>query len=380
MYTNSNGASPEESKHYNHLHRHQHYSNNSSDPSAPSGPNYKLTRTTKLTYSCNTLYFTQDITAFSSLHSMKKTQISFTMSLSKRPDVAGNPKQAFVHGENATSYMLGAIVANTLAAIGFVSQDKKVQYIYAPHVHRDLSGKPLSIVGNASNKAGECSLVTLDIASIGIFHSLMKKGADLHIIDHYPLPPELLAGTPYKNITTKYVFVTVPNVHFLYYGQDPPKGLIASEDTKLAFSLLGKGYDAWSHFASISLSKDKTIDTIITKATDVSAPNKAYEAYTFNKSKQYGVKLLRDNSLTTATLVDSNDYPTIANNIRAIYTPTIPTTQVNPATTTVTVTSPSDMGKDEEAQKGLVKFLLFSLCGDVNFETRTINYIVFIFF
>ena len=62
---------------------------------------------------------------------MTTPQLSFTMSSAKRPDVTGEPKQAFAHGENVITYMMGAMAANTLAAIGFVNQAQMVQYIYA---------------------------------------------------------------------------------------------------------------------------------------------------------------------------------------------------------------------------------------------------------
>ena len=306
-------------------------------------------------------------------YSMTTSNLSFTMSSAKRPDVTGDPKQAFAYGETVASYMMGAIAAKTLAAFGFVNQSKMVQYIYAPQVHSDLSGKPLSIVGNASNKAGECCLIALDITSIGMFHSILKKGADLDIINSFSLPPELLVGTMYEKGSTQFVFATVPNVHFLYYGQEPPKGLITSEDTKHAFSLLGKGYDVWAHLADISITKDAIIDTILTTANKTPGSDKAYEAYNTGKLRQYGVTTVGDSALTIATFVDSGDYPAITAGIKAIFTPTPPAAHGTSALTTVTVTSPSDIGKDEEAAKGVSKFLLFFLCGDVDFGKTTIT-------
>ena len=72
----------------------------------------------------------------------------YTKSRLLRPDITGTKYQAFGHKSNFLKYLVGAINAKTVAAIGMVSPGNLlVQYLCGPKVHTDLAGKPLAIVG-----------------------------------------------------------------------------------------------------------------------------------------------------------------------------------------------------------------------------------------
>ena len=87
---------------------------------------------------------------------MTSTATLYTKSLTKRPDITGTKDQAFGHRSNFLNYLVGAINAKTVAAIGMVSPGNLlVQYLCGPKVLTNLAGKPLAIVGNTSNKFGE---------------------------------------------------------------------------------------------------------------------------------------------------------------------------------------------------------------------------------
>ena len=94
--------------------------------------------------------------------------------LPKRPDILGTKDQAFGHKSNFLNYLVGAINAKTMAAIGMVLPGNLViQYLCGPKVHTDLAGKPLAIVGNTSNKFGEFSLAMIPLLSMKMFVSIL---------------------------------------------------------------------------------------------------------------------------------------------------------------------------------------------------------------
>ena len=71
--------------------------------------------------------------------------------------IPGTKDQAFGHKLNFLNYVVGAINAKNVAAIGMILPGNlSVQYLCGPKIHTNLAGKPLAtIVGNNSNKFGE---------------------------------------------------------------------------------------------------------------------------------------------------------------------------------------------------------------------------------
>jgi hypothetical protein len=92
----------------------------------------------------------------------------YTKSLPKGPDILGTKDQAFGHKLNFLNYVPGASNAkNVAASIGMNSPGNlSVQYLCGPKIHTDLAGKPLSIMGNTSNKFGEFSLEMIPLSSV----------------------------------------------------------------------------------------------------------------------------------------------------------------------------------------------------------------------
>ena len=108
----------------------------------------------------------------------------YTKSLTKRPDITGTKDQAFGHKKNFLNYLVGAIKAKTVAAIGMVAPGNLlVQYLCGPKVHTDLAGTPLAIVGNTSNKFGEFSLAMIPLSSVKMFVSILERGDDVHLLN-----------------------------------------------------------------------------------------------------------------------------------------------------------------------------------------------------
>jgi hypothetical protein len=85
---------------------------------------------------------------------MSSTATHFTKSFPKQVDIMGSPEQAFHMLDNRDKYykyLLGGISAGTIAALGTIAPGSSFQYLYAPQIHHDLGGKPISIVGTLSN-------------------------------------------------------------------------------------------------------------------------------------------------------------------------------------------------------------------------------------
>ncbi len=72
----------------------------------------------------------------------------YTKLLTKRPDLLGSKVQAFGHRSNFLNYLVGAIKAKTVAAIGMVLPGNLlIQYLCGPKVHTNLAGKLLPLFG-----------------------------------------------------------------------------------------------------------------------------------------------------------------------------------------------------------------------------------------
>lgn len=94
------------------------------------------------------------------------TITSYTASIPKRPDLTGKPDQVFKF-TNFMDHLIGGIRAETISALGTIAPGSlSLQYLYAPQLHCNLSGKPVAIVGNCSNKQGEFTMIKIDVVSI----------------------------------------------------------------------------------------------------------------------------------------------------------------------------------------------------------------------
>ncbi len=104
---------------------------------------------------------------------MTSTTSYFTKSFPKRGDITGSPDQAFNTSSTRKgyyNYILGGIIAGTIAAIGTLSHESNnFIFLLALQIHWDLGGKPLGIVGNASNKMGKFSCVYIKLTNLKYF-------------------------------------------------------------------------------------------------------------------------------------------------------------------------------------------------------------------
>ena len=159
------------------------------------------------------------------------------------PDITGAPDQVFKFN-NFLEYLLGGIKANTISAIGTLNAGSMcIQYLYAPQVHYDLSGTPLAIIGNSSNKKGEFSLIKVDIASFRLFAFVDAKSSINQNLTHgEEIPTKYLSDTQgWKDFTDPLVGALVPNFFIIYFGQKLPQGDVREDDVMAKVARLGSG-------------------------------------------------------------------------------------------------------------------------------------------
>ena len=174
---------------------------------------------------------------------MTSTNQKYSELYLKRPAITGSCEQAFGLGTDLQTAIINSIRANTVAAIGIVAFGSLgTQFIFNPQVYTKPNGTPIAILGNASNKLGEFTLVSLSLASISLFPCVIQK-EDNYILPHgRDIPNDLLANLTWHGSADTFVCVAVPNVVLFYFGQDIPQGRISMDSTKAAFGKLGPGY------------------------------------------------------------------------------------------------------------------------------------------
>ena len=308
----------------------------------------------------------------------------YTKLLTKRPDITGTKDQAFGHKKNFLNYLVGAIRAKTVAAIGMVAPGNLlVQYLCAPKVHTDLAGKPLATVGNTSNKFGEFSLAMIPLSSVKMFISIVERDDNVHLlnlIEHGDdITNDFRKDTKWHDSTATHVGTVLPNMFLIYFGQDVPLGPVTSDDTKLAFERLGTGYETWSIMAGVALEHLDDIDVVVENASNNNNRNEFKEfakKYLCYDLASAGIKATRTGPCLSVTLVQSDDYPVLAAEIKCEFNP-LSASGPLPGVTTMTIQHPSKVGRDAEATKGMSKLLLFCLCGDVNLNNGTIGNVTY---
>ena len=86
----------------------------------------------------------------------------------------------------------------------------------------------------------------IPLASLKLFACIAEKEKLDTLLKYLlDLDNEALANTDWFDTTEKYVCALLPNFFILYFGQNPPTGDIMSDNVKMAFSTLGKGYGIW---------------------------------------------------------------------------------------------------------------------------------------
>ncbi len=124
--------------------------------------------------------------------SMSSTATHFTKTFPKRVDITGSPDQAFHMQENRDKYfkyLIGGVLAKTIAAFGTIAPGGTIQYLYGPQVHHDLGGNPVGFVGNSSNKLGEFSCVYISLSDFKYFPFVEATAAMNELLKYTEVTP-----------------------------------------------------------------------------------------------------------------------------------------------------------------------------------------------
>jgi hypothetical protein len=129
--------------------------------------------------------------------------------------------------------LIAGIKDNTIAAIETINPGSLCiqQYLYAPQIHYNLSGKPIAFIGNSSNKEGEFSLIKIDVTSICLFPYVKDEATKDTTLTHGDeFPKVLLFSTDWEDYTDPNVSTLVPNFFLTYFGQQLAYGDFADDD------------------------------------------------------------------------------------------------------------------------------------------------------
>jgi hypothetical protein len=311
----------------------------------------------------------------------------FTESKPKRADINGSINQAFSKDGSYMSYLIGAINAGTIAAIGAVSPvSNTLQFLFAPQLHTDLGGTPIAIIGNSSNTFGEFSCVKIDITSFQLFPVISEKeNFSPTLQGTVPLPADILVGTDYADFPEDLHGNLFPNFFFIYFGQRVPRGDIRDDDVKVQMLRLGQGYELWAMAVNRAIRYAVDNDTVLAQA----AEKLDYDKVAFFQAHFLETWADRAPSLPIGlaygpwgimTSVPSSAYPTAAEVLKGIFTPPPPAPALPPhqqALTappgTLTLQLPADIEKEVEAKKGTTKLMLLHICGKFNEHSWSVD-------
>ena len=117
--------------------------------------------------------------------------------------------------------------------------------------------------------------------------------------------------------------MVLPNIFLIYFGQDIPLGPVMSGGTKLAFERLGTGCEAWSIMAGVALENLSEINMVIENA-NIDKPNEFNDfakKYLCYELASVGIEATRTGPCLSVTLVQSNDYPILAPELKRKFNP-----------------------------------------------------------
>ena len=104
----------------------------------------------------------------------------YSTSMPKRPEVCGSADQVYKFAsDKPKQYIINAIKAKTISALGSTDTNCNTHYLYNPHVHCDLQGAPLSIIGNMSNNKGEFMHGVINIDSLNNRFGYLRESAKI---------------------------------------------------------------------------------------------------------------------------------------------------------------------------------------------------------
>ena len=194
---------------------------------------------------------------------MSSTITTFTNLHPKWGDITCTNDQTFGKVANLMEYVIGGIRGKTIVATGMIAHGTcDIQYLYAPCIHVNLGGKPISIIDNASNKLGKFPCIVLPISSLKLLPCITSKDDATLIAYRDEFENNTLVNTKWHLANTPTARFLIPNFFIIYFGKNTPTGDITLDDVKMRLSKLGTGYDTWVTYATEALSTKHNNDEV----------------------------------------------------------------------------------------------------------------------
>jgi hypothetical protein len=217
-------------------------------------------------------------------------------------------------------------------------------------------------------------MIKVNVESIRTFAYIKDKATWTPDLTHgEDIPAEMPVDTDWKDFEDPIVGTLIPNFFIAYFGQDLPHGDISDEEIMAKLVRLGSGYELWANTAKAVV---EYIDDILFVIEEIKAPMliKQYLDPTRNdKSLQLA---MANGPFGAMTNVQSDDYPQAAHVIKEIFqlspqilAPTLPSFPSG----NVMLQLPSEIDKESEAKKEIIKLMLLLICGNINIGSTTVS-------
>lgn len=285
----------------------------------------------------------------------------------KHPEVDGSIVQ--ICGEPIRESTFNWIKAGNLAGIVGVDFNGHLHYVWNPQIVNNLTGQPTKIIGNASNKKGEFSLIELNLGALKYFVlPMLKTQAPDGMHSGTTLTKVIYKDTKWKdNDEGTMVVSIIPKILPIFFGMDVPYGSLHEEDVAVLFSNLGTAYEAYVNavLAHQTGNTSEHADTVVQVLKGMADGLAEFVDAQIPTRKEIGV-----NGPTIATIhANSSKYPEIAETIGKFFANSggsnLSSSILGGGTTKIVVRSAEDDDREAIASDGIRRLQLFFLGGKI---------------
>ena len=285
----------------------------------------------------------------------------------KHPEVDGSIVQ--ICGEPIRESTFNWIKAGNLAGIVGVDFNGHLHYVWNPQIVNNLTGQPTKIIGNASNKKGEFSLIELNLGALKYFVlPMLKTQAPDGMHSGTTLTKVIYKDTKWQdNDEGTMVVSIIPKILPIFFGMDVPYGSLHEEDVAVLFSNLGTAYEAYVNavLAHQTGNTSEHADTVVQVLKGMADGLAEFVDAQIPTRKEIGV-----NGPTIATIhANSSKYPEIAETIGKFFANSggsnLSSSILGGGTTKIVVRSAEDDDREAIASDGIRRLQLFFLGGKI---------------
>jgi len=299
---------------------------------------------------------------------------TFSKSQPRNPKVDGTPAQVYAFSD--PDGLVKTVTAGNAASVRSCDVDGNIIAAYFPHIDKDLLGKPVAIVGNASDVKGECSIVVIPLSNATHFVTLGKEDR----VPEYgrgpsPIPIKYLVGSPWEGQEDIYSSLMPIYIPFYFEDKDteePADTSLFSQEMAEHLAEQGYGYTVWLHLAQNARGNDAAAALAV-----VDAIKEGGDLELYVKS---GLEIAPNGCVANLTQGRSTDYPAISASIKGFFCPPV---GVPPAPSgavggvgegsIINVRTATDIQLDTTAQLGLARVKLYFMGGEIDVEAGTIT-------